>query len=154
MTAGITPDGVSTSKLPMAARFDTGVNQEGRRIINSIIANIYDDFVTLVASRRGKTWEEINGIAGGRVWSGEDALGIGLVDALGACAPPSMPRRLVPSSMSLTHCILAPHHPEQQLLEQLGRELGQVYVPGVPLWRGCPNSWRPTCAWRQPSGPW
>ena len=144
--AGITPDGVSTSKLPMAARFDTGVNQEGRRIINSIIANIYDDFVTLVASGRGKTWEEINGIAGGRVWSGEDALGIGLVDALGGLRAAVDAAAAVPSSMSLTHCILAPPSvPNSSCLSGLGVNSGRSMCPGVPLWRGCPNSWRPTC---------
>lgn len=129
--AGITPDGVSTSKLPMAARFDTGVNPEGRRIINSIIANIYDDFVALVASGRGKTWEEINGIAGGRVWSGEDALGIGLVDALGglrAAVDAAAARAELDEFDTLYFG--TPISPEQQLLEQLGRELGQVYVPG------------------------
>ena len=127
----ITPDGVSTSKLPMAARFDTGVNQEGRRIINSIIANIYDDFVALVASGRGKTWEEINGIAGGRVWSGEDALGIGLVDALGGlrAAVDAAAARAELDEFD-TQYFGTPISPEQQLLEQLGRELGQVYVPG------------------------
>lgn len=44
---------------------------------------IYDDFVGKVASGRGRPVAEIEGIARGRVWTGSDALGIGLVDALG-----------------------------------------------------------------------
>jgi protease-4 len=44
---------------------------------------IYDDFVAKVAQGRGRPVPEIEGIARGRVWTGSDALGIGLVDELG-----------------------------------------------------------------------
>ncbi len=129
--AGITPDGVSTSTLALAARLDTGVSDDGRRIINSIIANVYDDFVTLVASGRGKTWGDINEVAGGRVWSGQDALDIGLVDALGGlqAAVDAAAARAGIDDFD-TFYFGTPISPEQQLLEQLGRELGQVYLPG------------------------
>ena len=40
-------------------------------------------FIAQVAKGRGKSVEEIKKIAGGRIWSGEDALKVGLVDALG-----------------------------------------------------------------------
>ena len=132
--AGVTPDGVSTSSLATAARLDTGVSDTGRRIINSMIGNVYDDFVTLVASGRGKTWDEINGIAGGRVWSGEDALKIGLVDSLGGL------EAAVDSAASLaeiedfdTLYIGTPISPEQRFFEQVGRELGQVSMPGASI---------------------
>jgi protease IV len=44
---------------------------------------IYKDFVGKVADGRGKTFDEIHAIAQGRVWVGEDALKLGLVDELG-----------------------------------------------------------------------
>ena len=44
---------------------------------------IYADFVAKVAAGRGRTVAEIESIARGRVWTGADALGIGLVDELG-----------------------------------------------------------------------
>lgn len=47
------------------------------------IEHIYDRFVSLVAESRGKTREEIDAIAQGRVWAGRDALEIGLVDEFG-----------------------------------------------------------------------
>ena len=47
---------------------------------------------------------------------------------------------------SLTHCILAPPSvPNSSCLSSLGVNSGRSMCPGVPLWRGCPNSWRPTC---------
>ena len=44
---------------------------------------VYDDFVGKVAAGRGRPVTEIEPLARGRVWSGADALGIGLVDELG-----------------------------------------------------------------------
>jgi protease-4 len=43
----------------------------------------YQDFVRKVAEGRGKTYEEIDAIAQGRVWTGEEAKKNGLVDRLG-----------------------------------------------------------------------
>jgi protease-4 len=43
----------------------------------------YERFVARVAEARGQSWEEVDRVARGRVWSGEDALKLGLVDELG-----------------------------------------------------------------------
>ena len=48
------------------------------------IEDIYDSFVGLVASSRDMTVPAVDAIAQGRVWSGSDALEIGLVDAIGS----------------------------------------------------------------------
>lgn len=47
------------------------------------IEQIYDKFVNIVAEGRGMEPERVDEIAQGRVWTGADALGIGLVDELG-----------------------------------------------------------------------
>jgi len=47
------------------------------------IEGTYRDFVDVVARGRKKTADEVDAVAQGRVWSGEDALSRGLVDALG-----------------------------------------------------------------------
>ena len=51
--------------------------------MNESITDIYEDFVGLVAEGRGMTYEEVDAIARGRVWTGQDAMEIGLVDELG-----------------------------------------------------------------------
>ncbi len=43
----------------------------------------YDDFVGKVAAGRGKSKEEIDSVAQGRVWTGQEAIALGLVDRLG-----------------------------------------------------------------------
>ncbi len=47
------------------------------------VDDIYNSFVSIVAEGRGKTFEEVDEIAQGRVWTGSDALEIGLVDEIG-----------------------------------------------------------------------
>ncbi|MEO0465715.1 MAG: signal peptide peptidase SppA [Pseudomonadota bacterium] len=43
----------------------------------------YEEFVNIVAEGRGMTYDEVNERARGRIWTGEDALELGLVDSIG-----------------------------------------------------------------------
>ena len=47
------------------------------------MVSFYEEFVTKAAKGRGRTYEEIDRVAQGRVWTGADALKVGLVDRLG-----------------------------------------------------------------------
>lgn len=49
----------------------------------SVVNELYDRFLTLVAESQDLTKAAADGVAQGRVWSGEDALSVGLVDELG-----------------------------------------------------------------------
>ncbi len=52
-------------------------------IIQEEVDAIYAQFLTRVSEGRGMTNEQVNVIARGRVWTGRDALKLGLVDKLG-----------------------------------------------------------------------
>lgn len=54
-----------------------------RGLIRDSVEHIYQQFLERVADSRGMTAAEIDGIGGGRVWTGQQALGNGLVDELG-----------------------------------------------------------------------
>lgn len=54
-----------------------------REVYWKFMHKIYDDFTGHVAESRGKTVEEVDKIARGRVWTGTRALELGLVDELG-----------------------------------------------------------------------
>ncbi len=56
---------------------------EERARIRALNVAFYDDFVEKVAASRGKSVEEIDAVAEGRVWTGLDANKHGLVDGLG-----------------------------------------------------------------------
>ena len=51
--------------------------------INEKISVIYDKFTTRVAEGRGMSKEQVEEVARGRVWTGKDALEVGLVDEIG-----------------------------------------------------------------------
>ena len=48
-----------------------------------ILDSIYDDFTTKVGTARNLNLDEVDALARGRVWTGEDARRVGLVDGLG-----------------------------------------------------------------------
>jgi ClpP class serine protease len=51
--------------------------------MQTFVDDVYSRFLAHVASSRKKTVEQVDAIAGGRVWSGQQAVDNGLVDALG-----------------------------------------------------------------------
>jgi len=80
---GISTDVVLTNEnANILSAFDP-LNPAERVIIQKMIDDFYINFVTLVADGRGKSYEEIDAIAGGRVWAGTDALELGLIDMYG-----------------------------------------------------------------------
>lgn len=80
---GTRVDGVGTNKWADALRIDRAISPEVAEIIQAVVDNGYKDFITLVAEARKTTPEKIDEIAQGRIWSGKDALELGLVDRLG-----------------------------------------------------------------------
>ncbi len=80
---GINTEVVKTNKNADILNTMNPFDPEQRVIIQKMIDDFYTDFVTIVAEGRGKTYEEIDSIAGGRVWAGSDALELGLIDMYG-----------------------------------------------------------------------
>ena len=78
--------GLRYDEIALHAHAGTGLNRPLDSVqieaANEMVADIYDDFVSLVADGRGMTLEEVNKIARGRVWTGADALEAGLVDGI------------------------------------------------------------------------
>jgi protease-4 len=56
---------------------------EQRELVMNLNMDFYREFVTKASEGRNMTYEEIDNIAQGRVWSGKKGLEIGLVDKLG-----------------------------------------------------------------------
>ena len=59
------------------------VDENFKRVTLESIENIYSIFLQRVASGRNMTVEQVDNIAQGRVWTGTDALKVGLVDEIG-----------------------------------------------------------------------
>lgn len=58
-------------------------NDQQRAIVDRVLDRIYDRFVTLVSESRGMSWDEVDAIGRGRVFTGTQALENGLVDVVG-----------------------------------------------------------------------
>lgn len=80
---GVHTDGVGTTPWTGAFDFRRPLDPRIGRVIQSVINKGYRDFVGHVAAARGKSFEAIDAIAQGRVWSGRQAKERGLVDQLG-----------------------------------------------------------------------
>ena len=80
---GITYDGVKTNKMSDAISINRPFTPEERDLMQSYVNRGYELFVKRCADGRKMKTEQIKSIAEGRVWTGEDALKIGLVDKIG-----------------------------------------------------------------------
>jgi protease-4 len=80
---GITYDTVRTGRFSTFGTPFFDFSPEEAALIQGRVDGIYEDFLHKVATGRRKTPEQINEIAQGRVWSGQKAKEIGLVDDIG-----------------------------------------------------------------------
>ncbi|EAV5729297.1 signal peptide peptidase SppA [Salmonella enterica subsp. enterica] len=79
---GVHSDGVSTSPLADIS-MTKALSPEVQQMMQLSVEYGYKRFITLVADARKRTPEQIDKIAQGHVWTGEDAKANGLVDSLG-----------------------------------------------------------------------
>jgi protease IV len=80
---GITFDRVKTGKFADAVTIARPKTPEELEIVQRMVDWIYEEFVTKVAEARSLPRERVHEIAQGRVWSGAEAVKLGLVDEIG-----------------------------------------------------------------------
>lgn len=80
---GIHTDGVGTTSLAGAMRLDRPLSAPVKAMMQAMIEHGYHQFIEGVAGGRKLSVEQVEQLARGRVWSGADALDLGLVDQLG-----------------------------------------------------------------------
>jgi len=80
---GVNPDTVSTNRNASAFSLFRPLSPTAMAMMTRNVEDFYKVFVGRVAEGRHMTFDEVHNIARGRVWTGVDALAIGLVDTLG-----------------------------------------------------------------------
>ena len=80
--AGVSVDGISSTK---AGEWDPRLPMPNyvSQAIQADVDHTYDEFVSKVAQNRDMPYKEVLAIAAGRIWSGEKAQQLGLVDKIG-----------------------------------------------------------------------
>jgi protease-4 len=81
---GITTDTVSTNTHSSAPSLAYPLETKESIVLQTAIETFYHNFLTKVAAGRGMTIANVDSIGQGRVWTGEQARKIGLVDTLGS----------------------------------------------------------------------
>ncbi len=80
---GLSSDEVHTSTNANMWSSSLDYTPEQWTRITAWLDRVYEDFTGKVAEGRGLSQEQVHAVAKGRIWTGEDAKGIGLVDELG-----------------------------------------------------------------------
>lgn len=80
---GVNTDSVSTNRNANGLTVFRPLSPAAMAMMERNVEDFYEVFVSKVAEGRHMEYDEVHKIARGRVWTGVDALGIGLVDTLG-----------------------------------------------------------------------
>jgi protease IV len=84
VTVGVFNDGVGTTQLADAFNPSRPMNALMAEALNQIMGNSYRTFLSRVAESRKMTPDAVERVAEGRVWAGQTAKELGLVDKLGS----------------------------------------------------------------------
>ena len=138
---GITFDGVKTAPYADAPNIYRAMNDAEKQIAQNGVDRIYLQFKQRVANGRKKDIGYIDSVAQGRVWSGQDAVQLGLVDRIGSlqdaiqCAArmtklDKYALKEFPESKSWLQNLLNKQksEPAAMIREQLGEEQYRIYV--------------------------
>lgn len=80
---GLTFDEVKTNENSDFGSMTKALTPYQMQMMQKHVTDTYDDFITLVSTKRNLRKTFVDSIGQGRVWSGNDAIKIGLVDELG-----------------------------------------------------------------------
>lgn len=81
---GVHSQQVSTHPYALSYSLFEKTPEKTRQVITEGIETFYKKFVQRVADGRHMSWEEVDALAQGRVWTGQEALEKGLVDEIGS----------------------------------------------------------------------
>ena len=80
---GVYEDGIALTETARQPSQFGGVTEEWDTILQTSIENGYERFLSIVAESRNMTRDEVDAVAQGRIWTGQQAFDRGLVDQLG-----------------------------------------------------------------------
>lgn len=80
---GVRNEVVRLDDGPLMDALDRPWSDDARERVQASVDEVYERFLAIVAASRGMDADAVDAIAGGRVWSGQQAVENGLVDRLG-----------------------------------------------------------------------
>ncbi|MBR6438681.1 MAG: signal peptide peptidase SppA [Bacteroidales bacterium] len=136
---GLTFDGVKTNENADFGRISEPLTPYQKELLQKYVGKTYNDFTALVARTRGLRQSYVDSIGQGRVWTGADALELGLVDELGgldkAIAYAAQQANLTdfsikeyPKQKDLMEALLSGEMPEPYTKSLLKKRFGDNYI--------------------------
>ncbi len=80
---GVKAEVIKSGKFKDAGAFYRNLSSEERKYLEKKVENIHNQFINAISRARGLPLEKVKSIADGRIFTGEEAVKIGLVDRLG-----------------------------------------------------------------------
>jgi protease-4 len=80
---GVRLEVFKSGKMKDVGNYDREVTNDERKMLQSVIDDTYEQFVNVVADSRGLEVDEVKSLADGSIYTGQQALDLGLVDKLG-----------------------------------------------------------------------
>ncbi len=81
---GLKTESIDRGEMADIFAADQSLGEEGRAKLSEFVDEFYDTFIAKVGAGRSMTPDEVHALAQGRVWTGEQAKEVGLVDELGS----------------------------------------------------------------------
>ena len=82
-TIGITAEAITSGPLKDQPNLAHPLSEKGREVLKGLVMDMYDQFVAMVARGRHMPDDRVRELADGRAYTGRQALGLGLIDAIG-----------------------------------------------------------------------
>jgi protease IV len=80
---GVNAEAITSGPLKDQPSLIRPLTQQGKDVLQGLVMDMYDQFVTMVASGRHMDAARVRELADGRAYTGRQALKLGLVDAIG-----------------------------------------------------------------------
>jgi protease-4 len=140
--------GVGVETLQRGARADVlfgsrALSPGARELLQADVAGVYEQFVARVAEGRAMEPDAVRRVGGGRVWTGAQALEIGLVDELGGLYEAALAAKEATGIAADAPIALKPYPAPQTLGEQIADLMRGASVRAVdPLRAALPRELR------------
>lgn len=119
---GVSTDTVSTNRNANGLSVYRPLSPAAMKLMERNVEDFYKVFVGRVAEGRHMTYDAVHQIARGRVWTGADAVKIGLVDTLGGL---ELALKIAAEKAGLEQYAVKEYPAEKDLMTQLAELLGE-----------------------------
>lgn len=104
------------------------LSEEERRILQDMVDDVYDQFVDVVSAERGLSRDSVTAFADGRIFSGRQALALGLIDRTGGLEEAlDVAGRM--SGLGEDPKTIRPRKPRPSLIDLLTETAGSIREP-------------------------